>query len=391
MNLLKKLQEQRAEKVAEMRAIVELAKTEERALTEDQQKEFDAIEADVKNIDASVQRIKAAESAEEGAEGAGDGEGEGAGEGEESDEAREKRETSEFAQFIRESVAGQVQTRALDLGSNGAVVPKTIANKIIAKVYEISPLVQQANRYNTKGTFSVPEYTEDGSDAVSVAYQNEFTDLTSHVGEFTSVNYQSFLAGALAKVSNSLINNTDIDIVSKVVDLVAQGFARFLEHELLIGTSGKATGLSTLTNVLEAEAITYDSLVDLTLKVKSAYRKGAFFIGSTKALGVIRKIKDDNKNPIFTNDAQAGFSGKVLGYDYFESDNVAEVEDGGRTLYFINPQSVGVRAAGDVEIAILRELFAAQHATGINGWLDFDAKLENHQAVAVLETEPVES
>ena len=394
MNLLKKLQEQRADKVAEMEAIFAKATTEERALTSDQQADFDKIEADVRNIDESIKRIRAAEAAAEGAEAPIDGEGAGGeGEDEETDEQREQRETRQFADYIRGVVQKDAGAeRALDYGTNGAIVPKTIANKIITRINEISPLVDKANRYNTKGTFDVPFYSEDGASAITVGYQDELTALTAAAGDFSeTVSFGSFLAGAEVLLSKKLINNTDIDIVSKVVNLLADKFAFFLEREILIGTSGKATGLSTLTNVVDTTAISYDSLVDLTLAVKSAYRKGAFFVGSTKALGVIRKIKDDNKNPIFTNDAQEGFSGNVLGYPYFESDNVAAPEDGGRTLYFVNPTAVGVRTAKGVEIAVLNELYANKYAVGVDGWLDFDAKLENGQAAAVLTTDPIDS
>ena len=37
-----------------------------------------------------------------------------------------------------------------------------------------------------------------------------------------------------------------------------------------------------------------------------------------------------------------------------------------------------------LEMLVLREKFATQHAIGINAWLEFDAKVENAQKIAKL-------
>lgn len=42
-------------------------------------------------------------------------------------------------------------------GDNGAVIPTSIANKIIEKVIEISPLFSMATRYNVGGTLNIPK------------------------------------------------------------------------------------------------------------------------------------------------------------------------------------------------------------------------------------------
>ena len=37
-----------------------------------------------------------------------------------------------------------------------------------------------------------------------------------------------------------------------------------------------------------------------------------------------------------------------------------------------------------LEMQVLRERFATQHATGITAWVEFDAKVENAQKIAKL-------
>lgn len=37
-----------------------------------------------------------------------------------------------------------------------------------------------------------------------------------------------------------------------------------------------------------------------------------------------------------------------------------------------------------MNIEVLREIFATQHALGVVGWLEMDAKIEDEQKIAVL-------
>jgi HK97 family phage major capsid protein len=397
MKNLKALMESRAAVHQKMEAVVASAKTETRALTADEQKEFDTLETQASDLSATISRIKALEASEQEAAGedagAGDGAGEGAGdEGTRSVETRavEARETADFASFIRSAVKGETDVRDLDFGNNGAIVPKTIANKIIATVYDISPIVDKANRYNTKGTFAVPTYGADYSNEITMAYQDEFTELVSEAGKFGSVNLASYLAGALALVSKSLVNNSDIDVVAKVVQLMAEAIARFLEHEALVGTTGKATGLEDLTNGYTTNSttvITSDDLLRLKNKVKAAFRKGSMYIFHQDVITEIEALKDGNDRYIFNGQAEGPFAGTVFGYPVFASDNLpATVAADTRLGYFGNPVALGIRLAPEIEVEVLRERFADQHAIGVTGWVDFDIKTENHQAMAWLKS-----
>jgi len=46
--------------------------------------------------------------------------------------------------------------------------------------------------------------------------------------------------------------------------------------------------------------------------------------------------------------------------------------------------AVAVKLVEDFQIQVLREKFATQHATGLVGWTEFDAKVMNNEAVAIL-------
>ena len=148
---------------------------------------------------------------------------------------RAENETRSFENYIRGIITNERNN--MTFGDNGAVVPTTIANRIIKKVYNICPILDRSTKYNVKGTLELPYYDTDTT-TISVAYKDEFSALTSSSGTFNSITLTGYLAGALTKISRSLINNSQFDIVAFVVDEMAYAIKRFIENELLNGTPG---------------------------------------------------------------------------------------------------------------------------------------------------------
>ena len=127
--------------------------------------------------------------------------------------------------------------------SNGAVIPTSIVNKIITRVEEICPVYQLSTKYNVGGTLTIPYYDE-STQSITMAYATEFNELESTAGEFKSISLTGYLAGVLSLISKSLINNSQFDIVSVVIERMAVSVSRWIEKELLFGTKDKMEGLS---------------------------------------------------------------------------------------------------------------------------------------------------
>ncbi|MEG1806426.1 MAG: phage major capsid protein, partial [Clostridia bacterium] len=172
--------------------------------------------------------------------------------------------------------------KSLSAGNNGAIIPQSIANKIIEEVVELSPILSKVTMYHAKGTLSIPTYGKDGGDDVMADYAEEFTELQAHQGKFGSVDLSSKLVGALSLISKSLINNTDVDVYNFIVKKMATAISNFLERELLVGDGAAKhmTGAVTTKNlnVLTTKTIagiTADVLIDTQLLIPEAYQKGA--------------------------------------------------------------------------------------------------------------------
>ena len=223
---------------------------------------------------------------------------------------------------------------------------------------------------------------------MNVAYATEFAELESKIGSFTSADLDGFLAGSLAKLSNSLINNTDIDLENKIIELVSSAIELFIEKEILKGTPGKVEGLSTLSNKVttaSATAITAEELIKTKNKVKKRLRKNAKWIVSNDTLTYIESLKDADGRFLFRDDMNGEFDGFILGYPVEVSENMDEIATGKTVAFFGDFSGVALKQkSDDVEINILREKFATQHATGINAWIEFDAKVEDYNKIVKL-------
>lgn len=300
-------------------------------------------------------------------------------------ETRALEQEKAFEDYLRGVVLNN-RSNNLTFGDNGAVVPETIANRIIKKVYDICPILEKSSKYNVKGTFDIPYYDE-STTSITVAYQNEFSSLSSNVGEFTTISLTGYLAGALVLVSRSLINNSKFDIIAFVIDEMAYHIAMFIEGELLNGTNGKVTGLSNLTNKLQltsASAITSDDLVELQAKVKDVYQDNAIWIMSTATRTAIRSLKDEMGRYLLQDDVSLPFGKSLLGKPVYVSDNMPEIGSGNTVIYYGDMRGLATKFSEDINIQVLREKYADQHAVGVVGWLEFDSKVEDAQKVARL-------
>lgn len=380
---LKYLTEKRAEKQDRMQEILNLAKKEERAMNPDEIKAFNDCKTEIDEIDSTISAEEELRSMQL------DDEKEAATPQTEPKESVEEKEERAFANFVR-GVKLENRANNLDLGSNGAVVPQTIANKIIEKVKDLCPVYSLSEIYNVKGTLVIPYYGEKSGEDVTCAYATEFTDLTSTAGKFTSVSLSSFLAGALTKVSKSLINRSQFDITSFVVNKVAASIAEFLEKELLTGTGTEAcqgilTGATNIVTSENATKITGDDLIDLQESIPDLYQNGAVFIMNKATRTAIRKLKDSDGNYMLNRDLSSAWGYTLLGKPVYTSDTMPTVAAGKKVVIYGNMSGFTVKLAKNVELQVLNELYAAQHALGVVGWIEVDSKVTDQQKLAVLE------
>lgn len=376
----KNLVELKNDKINKAEKILADAEVNKRELTEDEAEELAEIRDDVKRIKEALKigdeldDSKDKKPKQEPVPAGGEGK-----------PTQEQQDTRAFENFIRGRV---VHERAGELTKtdNGAVIPTTIAQQIVKKVYDVSPVLQRSQKYNVKGKLTIPYY-DDKDGGITVAYATEFTPLTSSNGNFKNISLDGFLAGALSKISNSLINNSQFDIVSFVVNQMGEDIARFIEHELLIGTEGKVEGLSTLTNSVTTaaeSAITSDEVVKLKDSIKDVFQNNAIWIMSPKTRTALRLLKDTDGHYLLNDDISSPFGNVMLGKPVYVSDSMPDIAAGKPVIYYGDMTGLATKFSENITTQVLREKYVDEHATGVISWFEFDSKVQDAQKLAKL-------
>lgn len=360
------LLEKRNNLITEMEGLIEKAKTETRSMSEDETTRFEEIKTEVSQIDKTISAESEAAILGEGAQQA------------KTPEEEEKRALDEerFLKFIKGD------TRALDVANNGAIIPTDISNRILTRVKELSPIYQRATTFNVGGDLVFPAFD---NNSIVTAYVEDMQQLTAQNGNFTSRKLQNFIAGSLVTISRSLMNRQDFNLVQFIVNTMGQSMSTFIERELLVGAGvTAATGIFTDGNVTNVEpagaAIVADDLISHQMSIPEQFQGNACWIMSKPMFTGLRKMKDENGIYMLNPDIRTGFGWTLLGNPVFVSENAPT-----NALAYGDMSGLYVKLAQNVEIAILNELYATQHATGVVGYVEFDSRVIEDQKIAIME------
>lgn len=384
---LKALTEQKVEKQNEMEKLLNTVKTEERAFSDEESELFTQLESDIQRINETLDAIA------KGRELTKEPEAEEVEEKKEEEEEMKEEENKvaqeerAFENYIRGVVLETRDDVNLTKGDNGAIIPTSIAKKIIKKVYDVSPLLEKTTKYNVKGKLEIPYYNETSDAKVNMAYATEFVSLESDIGKFTTIELTGFLAGALAKLSKSLLNNSDFNLLNEVINIMSESIARWVEKELITGTTNKVDGLKGVTlgvTTASSTAITTDELIKLKRSIKQQFQKNAIWIMNPETLTAISLLKDDNGRYLLQDDITNDFGYTLLGKPVYESDNMPQIGAGNIAIYYGDMSGLATKFVEELEIEVLREKYADQHAIGVVAWMEFDAKVEDAQKISKL-------
>lgn len=345
---------------------------EMRAFTEEEQAKFDELVQRAEGIEKTIASLDKSMGMEKGGKSA-------------SDDEKENRAMEERDALLAFLKGEERAASSLDVANNGAVIPKTIADKIIEKVKELSPIYSMATVYDVGGDLVFPVYDE--SSDTGAALVEDMTELTESAGKFTSIKLEDYIVGVLKLISKSLVNRSDFDLVGFVIKKAAEDIAAFLENALLNGAASKYEGVFTTTNLVtaaSATAITADELIDVQMTVPEVFQKNACWIMNKATFKTLRKLKDSDGNYLLNKDLTGGFGWALLGKPVYISENAPAIAAGKTAVVYGDMSGLYVKLAQNMEIEVLREKYATKHAIGVVGYVEFDAKIVEPQKLAGL-------
>lgn len=379
---MKALLEKKNSLIDEMEGLLNKAKTEVRAFTDEEDSRIEEIKKEVRGLEkliADKEEFRALSKEEIKAE---------KGTEEMSKEERQleiiEKEEREFIEAVRNN-----ELRNLTAGQNGKIIPVSIASDVINKVVELCPIIELSQVYNIAGDLRLPKYEADGTAPIAAAYADEFTELAEKTASFSTIDLSNQIVGVLVKISKSLINRADFDVRGFIVDEIAKKIAEFLEKEMLTGSqSGKIEGaVNTKNTVTTATAtkITTDEIIDLQMALPTVYQPNAVFVMHRDILKEVRKLKDGQGNYILQPDFSAPFGWTILGRPVYLSDNMdKEIATGKNVILYADFNGYAVKITKNVEIQLLQEKYATQYALGIVSYVELDAKIADEQKIAKL-------
>lgn len=363
--------------IEEMEAMVNTCDTETRAFTPEENEKYEALQTELNGIKDALQKADALEEARSYKPAEPDTE----------TRSQEEIEERAFADYILgKSEELRTGEQNVTYANNGAVIPVSIANKIIKTVQDRCPILAGATLYRVKGTLKVPVWgLANSTHDITVGYQTEFSEITADAGKFTSVDLGGYLAGALTLIGRSVENNAVFNITQFIIDQMSEYIANWIEGQLLVGTgSSAAQGATNTSNSVSAASITADALIDVQAAVKQAFQAKACWTMAPATFTAIKKLKDGQGRYLLQDDVTSAFPYRLLGKPVYLSDNMPAASSGNACILYGDYSGLSVNIRENISIEVLREKYATQHAIGVVAWFEFDSKITDAQKLAVL-------
>lgn len=202
---------------------------------------------------------------------------------------QEKRQADfdQFAGYMKED-------RYLQMTSDGtALIPESVADVVVKKMEETAPVFARAKKFSsTYGNLTIPRE----SLVMEAGFVGEGQDVIEGAIAFEEVKLTQKRYGAAITLTNQLLNDSAMNMVDYVADLLARRVGKTAEKSILTGNSvDEFRGIIhdvDIANVAVTE-ITYDSLMDVYNSVHPDYLVGAVFIVGRQAFNTISKLKDE--------------------------------------------------------------------------------------------------
>jgi HK97 family phage major capsid protein len=367
------LEEQRNNLLDEMEGLIQKTQEETRAFSDEESNRFEAIKTEITQIDKTLAAQEESRSFEKKVVKKASTE-------EETRMLKIAEEERSFLQLVREGRAANMPA-----STNGAVIPVSIANKIVDKVVQISPILAKATRFNVTGDLVFPtyDYTQH-----TTAYATEFTAVTASNGVFGQVKLGSVIVGTLAKIGRSLINRADIDVLSYVVNAIAKSIATFLEKELVSGAGG-AGQLKGLAQIAAGQVQTGNTtliidsqeLVNLQMKVPQVYQDSAVWLMNPNTLAYIQGLKATTGQFLMGNTLSENGRWTLLGKEVFVSDNIPVNGVNSLCVFYGDLSGLYVKLTQDVQVQVLQEKYVDEYAIGISAFVELDSAIVEPQKI----------
>lgn len=347
MNRILELRQQQNAALTAAAAVLEKARTEKRALTDDENGTYNERYADAerirKTIEAEERQMNIEKLLEQTRADSGVPDGE---------EARARKAFEQWCRGGREAVQEELRSylyvgnqNAHDFGASekryqsaitgnigGYTVPEGFVNRILdAKkfyggIMEAGPEVITTNAGNN---LPWPTSNDTGNKGVILPENSPESVLDLSFDQFTLSAWK--YSSRIVLVPIELLQDSGVDIEAHIVKKLAERLGRIQNEHFTTGTGtnqpqGVVTGATLGKSTASATAFTYKELIDLKYSVNRAYRRNAKWMMADTVLAAVLKLEDNNGRPLILDHIrtlQAGEPEMLLGQQLVVNDDMA--------------------------------------------------------------------
>ena len=370
----KRLRDRRLNVWNEAKGLAESAATENRALTDEEQGKWDALQEEMSKLDTRIRAVLDTEKRAKDADDAFDqlsgrkpdhGQATRTAGGPKILEdvrkwARGDEGASRGLEVRRDPGLGPINYRVLTAGTSGtasSIIPTDFYDMLIAHLIEVSGVMQCGPTVlNTGGgeTLQVPKTTAH-STAASAA---QAAGLPTSDPGFSMQPLSAYKYGVMLQVARELIDDTAVDLLGYLAMQAGRALGNSFGNDLVNGTgasqpsgiiSAATTGVTgSVTGV--AGAPSYANLVDLEYSVIAPYRqsRSCYWLAADKTIGGFRKITDTVGRPIWEPSAVLGSPDLLLGKPLVADPFMPAMATSAKSIAFGDFSQFFVRLVGGV-------------------------------------------
>jgi HK97 family phage major capsid protein len=393
MSYLDSLTEAQKKDLHEARAHLDRAEAEKRDLSVEERTAWDALNAQIDARQDHINEVRAAEQRDSRIATAMESAPEMRA------EVRQVQADLTDADIIRELAAGDRRSYTFErrnlakaTSTKGPeVVPQSFYDVIQEQLVTLSPMLDPnvVTLLNTTSgeDIKVPVQTARmAGTAITEGTTYKESDPT-----FTNITLRAHKVGTLTVVSNELLADSGIDLVSflgrqmglalgtAVGDLLTNGQGTTAPNGIVVAAGSATTGGTGVTG-----AFTADDLIKTMHAVDTVYanQPGAGWMMSRATMGLVRALKGA-EGFLYQTYAEIGSPAQLLGYPVYENPFVPAVGSNAKSVLFGDLRAYHTRVVGGIEIVRSDEAFFTSDQVAFKARIRLDGDLGGGRTDAV--------
>jgi len=258
----------------------------------------------------------------------------------------------------------------------GYIVPESYQSTVVAKLNSLSATRSISTVIGTTSTTNIPTEGE----APTFTWIDEAGVYGETKSTFGNKKIQAHKLGGIIKVSRELLQDSGIDFESYMAGQIALGIDKAESPAFAVGNGiskplgyavSATVGASSTTAAIGA--VTADEIIDIFYDLKSEYRQRATWRCTDATLKALDKLKDSNGDYILGT-LTGAVTPVIKGRPVVVENNMAELGTGNKFIVFGDFSYFQIADRGEMTIQRLDELYAGTGMVGFQVTVRVDAK-----------------